>query len=341
MRRFFSGIVLLAVALLSLTSCHYKDLYEDDLADEKAVLKVPVDWSDFDKYKPSGMTVMAFPTDDQEPTTALSNDLEFAELGLPVGDYHILVFNQSTDEFGSFHFEGMDSYSTACVRANDTRSSWYKGRATDEPTIDAPEWLAAGQLEPVRVTDEMVDASDSVFVTDTVYPRDVIYTIYVHIHVKGIYNIRSARASLDGMADGYRFATGKPTTTRTTQLLEHWTLTRDKDNPSEGELSAKIQSFGLPDGHQNHPTENELRLSLLLVDDKTQKDFTFDVGDKFRRGDGENSDTIQVSKEDMDLSLDMSIETALPDVKPTEGSSGGFDATVEDWGDDIDINVGM
>lgn len=335
-------VVLIISAIAMLTSCHYKDLYDEDIDEEKAEVKVPVDWGEFFETKPTGMTVMAFPEDEHRPTVALSNDLESAEMPLSAGDYRVLVFNQSTDEFGSFHFEGMDKFSTACIKANELSSEWY-GNGMDKSIIVNPEWLAAGRLEHVSVTDEMVDSSDSIYVTDTVRPQDAIYRIYVHIHVKGIYNIRSARASLDGMADGYVFSTNKPTATRKTQLLEHWNIVQDKDNPANGVLSAKIRSFGLPDGHRNLPTENVLRLSLLLVDNKTRCDFTFEVGDKFKRGDEDEDNGIHLptaDEENLDLSL--GIETTLPDVKP-EGSSsgGGFDAKVDDWGDDIDIDVGM
>ena len=336
-------MVLMVVGFLMLTSCHYKDLYLEDIEEERAEIRVPVDWSRFFETKPTGMTVMAFPDDEQgKPTVALSNDLAYADLPLSAGYYHVLVFNQSIDEFGSFHFEGMDKYSTACVKANPLSTKWDRSR-TDEPIIRNPEWLAAGRLNHVVVTDEMVSSVDSIFVTDTVKPRDAIYTIHVRIHVKGIYNILSAQASLDGMADGFVFSTHKPTATRRTQLLEHWTFTKNKDNPANGLLSAKIKSFGLPDGHQNLPAENVLQLTLLLVDNKTKLNYTFEVGDKFQRGkEDESSGILLPTADEENLDLSLSIDSKIPDVKP-EGSSsgGGFDAKVDDWGDDIDINVGM
>ena len=335
-------MMLMVSVFLLLTSCHYKDLYPGDIEDGKAEIRVPVDWSGFFETKPTGMSVIAFPDDGQRPTVALSNDLGHADMPLSVGDYHVLVFNQSIDEFGTFHFEGMDNYATACVKANSLSTKWDESR-TDESFIRNPEWLAAGRLTHVAVTDEMVSAIDSIFVTDTVKPRDAIYTIHVCIHVKGIYNIHSAKALLDGMADGYVFSTNKPTVTRRTQLLEHWTFTQDKDNPSNGLLSAKIKSFGLPDGHKNLPAENVLRLSLLLVDNKTKLNYTFEVGDKFRRSkEGESNDIHLPTGDEKDLYLALSIDNKIPDVKPEGNSSGGgFDVKVDDWGDDIDIDVGM
>ena len=34
-------------------------------------------------------------------------------------------------------------------------------------------------------------------------------------------------------------------------------------------------------------------------------------------------------------------DITLPDVKPEGGSSGGFDATVDDWGDEVEFEVGV
>ena len=43
--------------------------------------------------------------------------------------------------------------------------------------------------------------------------------------------------------------------------------------------------------------------------------------------------------EDLKLTLNLELPEPLPDVKPEGGSAGGFDATVEDWGEEIEIEV--
>lgn len=297
------------------------------------MVEVPVDWKEYTQETPTGMTVMAFPDHGEAPVTVLSNDLELVEMSLQAGDYHVLVFNQSTNEFGSFRFEGMDSYPAACVRANELTKTWAKARVNDEPIMANPEWLAEGKLEQVKVPGQDMQAMQSMqspttLVTDTVRPHNVIYTLTVRIHLKGSYNIRSARASLSGMAEGYVFSTHKPLSTRKTQLLEEWRLVPDVGNPVNGTLSVTIRSFGLPDGHAGKPEENVLNLSLLLVDDKTKVNYTFAVGDKFHRDEGHR-----------EMTLDLDEQKPVPDVEVDEGGSGGFDATVDDWGDDVKIDV--
>ena len=39
------------------------------------------------------------------------------------------------------------------------------------------------------------------------------------------------------------------------------------------------------------------------------------------------------------LHVDVKVPKPLPEVKPSEGSSGGFDVTVKDWGKPEDIDM--
>lgn len=328
---------LIGILLLLFTSCDYKELCYDHPHYAMAKVRIPMDWSEFVEERPTGMTVVAYPEDGSTPKAMLTNDLKAAEMSLEEGQYNLLVFNQSTTEYGSFHFDGMEQYATARVLPNSFTSKWYKSRGDNDRTISEPEWLAVGKKERLQLTKDMVK-SDTTVVLDTITPLNVIYKVNVRVHVKGIYNVRSARASLSGMAEGYEFATGKPTTSTITQLLESWTLTHDEDNPSNGVLSCEITSFGLPSNHQNVPSENEFNLSLLLVDNKTQLDYTFEVGDKFVRTDLDLPVDAEV---ELSLALEARVDTPLPDVKPEHGSAGGFDAMVEEWGDEEHIDIGI
>ena len=321
-------VIILLISLSSLlSSCIYDDTDSCNFI-RTAQVRIPVDWTHFKEEQPTGMTVALYPYDLTQTYKAyLSNDLSHVDALLQQGSYHVLVYNQSTTEFGSLHFEGMENFSTAKVMANNYVSTWYKSRGDADRTAKSPEWLATGGIDSIAVTKQMVN-TDSIYSTDTISPLNIIYKVNIHVKVKGIYNIRSARASLEGMAEGYVFSTKQPTSSAITQLIEQWSLKADKDNPANGVLSATIQSFGLPFGHQGLATDNSLRLSLLLVDNKTQQDYEFEVGDKFNK-----------EEDSLNLDLDLEIDTPIPDVKPEGGSSGGFDATVEDWGDDINIDI--
>ena len=336
----FSRVLL----LLCVVSCNHDELcYHHP---HEAKVRVDADWSEFVEETPTGMTVMVYPQDGSEAVTQHTNTITHAVFSLPAGRYHSVAYNQSPSEYGSLSFRGMDKYETSEVYANPTDSHWYVSRGEEDArVVTEPEWFGTDHIEDMVVTEEMVEKTgemnlaqmqtgsrvDNSFLIGEHRPQNIIYTITVKVHVDGIYNLRSARASLSGLAEGYLLGQGKRTANKVTQLLEEWKMTVNADDPTKGTIEAKIACFGLPDGHLGKADENELVLSLLLVDNKTILDFPFTVGDKF-----------EVCEENHRmLSLELVIDTPLPDVKPEGGSDGGFSATVDDWGEEENIDVNM
>lgn len=343
---------LLSLMLLSLVACEHKDLCFHHPHD--ALVRVDVDWSQFHEETPSGMSVMVYPEDpEMQCRTVLSNEISYATMALPAGRYKTLVYNQSPTEFGSVYFRDMDQFYKAVVKGNKMSSRWYVTRAEDEIVIMQPEWIACDSQTDVVVTDEMVQATDemklqqamqtkqgrtryeSAFSISSLVPLNIISTLNVKVYVKGIYNLRSARASINGFADGCMLATRQNTTTTATHLMEKWSVTVDPADPTRGCISGSISCFGLPADHQGMAEENNFILDVLLVDNKTILQFPFQVGDAF------------VKKADMDgvhaltINLELVLDTPLPDVKPEGGSGSGFDATVDDWGPEENVDINM
>ena len=345
------GWVLL---LLFVVSCQHDELCYHHPHD--ASLRIDVDWSKFVEEVPTGMSVIVYPQGEGagQPVTQLTNTTTHAIFALPAGRYHTLVYNQSPSEYGSISFRGMDKFETAEVYANTTDSRWYVTRGDEGGrVVTEPEWFGTDYQEDMIVTPEMVEQTAQENLSQVVYsrgrvenstpiglltPLNIVYTITVRVHIEGIYNLRSARASLSGLAEGFWLGKGKTTTNKVTQLLEEWKLTIDPADPTRGTIEAKITCFGLPDGHQGLPEENELMLSLLLVDNKTKLDFPFFVGDNFEAHIEEDIHLTQ----SLALQVDITIPNRLPDVKP-EGSTGGggFEAKVEDWGEEQQIEIPM
>ncbi len=342
MRRTIKHIAL-ACSFLIMASCTHKDLcYHHP---HTAKVSFMSDWSKFEKETPTGMTVMVYPQQGSETIKHLTHDISNATLNLPVCIDHSIIFNQSESEYGSVSFRGMDSYETAEVYTNSTKSSWYKTRAEDERVVTDPEWIGTSRHEGAEVTQQMVDATGEDMLARTQQrnalgfviaehtPQNIIYTVTVTVHVKGFHNLRSARASLDGLAEGYYFGSGKYSKNSVTQLIENWQKNVDEVDPTKGTITATITCFGLPEGHTATPEENRFSLSILLVDNKTVMDYTFDVGDRFEN---DNSADVKVS---LSLDLEIEIEEPLPDVKPEGGSGSGFDATVDEWGDEENVEI--
>ena len=336
------GLVKLSLwaLLMLLVSCNHHELcYHHP---HTAQVRVNVDWTEFLEEDPTGMTVMVYPANGGKPYTSVTHTLDHASFSLSEGTYHTLVFNQSVSEFGSLEFRQVEHYAEAEVVSATQTSRWYEGRADGGRVVTQPEWIATHREEGAMVTRQMVEemrpegkyrtGDASGYVLSSLVPQNIVYTIHIRVYVKGIYNLRSARAALDGLAEGYRFALARPSEVTATYLMEEWKLTVDKDDATQGYIETDLYCFGLPDGHQGMADENCFDLSVLLVDNKTILNFPFMVGDRFERLDGSVS---------LNLQLEYELPNPLPDVKPEGGSGSGFDATVEDWGDEIEYDVNM
>ena len=365
------GYFFLALMLV-LTACTHKDFCYSH--PHVSHVRVNVDWSDFDREQPTGMTVKVFPADGGMPYTNLVHTLDHTVFNLPEGNYHVMAFNQSPSEFGSVDFSNMDSFQEARVVAGAIPSRWYKTRTVLERVVIDPEWLAMDANTDNRVTKEMVETTRNETLAQgtkrsltehlltTLTPQNVIYTVHVKMNIRGIHNLRSARAAMDGMAEGVKLSNRQPLPSKVTHLMESWKLTQDKENPIQGYITATFQCFGLPFGHQGKASENRLMMSLLLVDNKTQLHRMFQLGDLYRIdekdghiklyveldwGDGldYDPDNPEEDPEFPDKPNDPDDpdkpDDPLPEVKPEGGSGSGFDATVEDWGEEIEHDIQM
>lgn len=330
-----------------LVACEHKDFCYHHPHDAR--VRIEVDWSRFKVEQPTGMTVMVYDQEDggERLATQLTNTITHAEFLLPEGLYRSIVFNQSLSEFGSLSFRGLDNYHTAEVYAIPaTNTRWYVNRGEDTRVVTEPEWLGTSCNEDMLVTEAMVNQTteerhnaSSRALTRNSFPigshvvQNVIYIVDVTVHIKGIYNLRAARASLSGLAEGYLMGQARPNGNTVVQLLEEWSIKQDTQDPTQGSISSRIACFGLPHGHEGMPEENLFELEVLLVDNKTRMKFPFYVGDRFERNIEED---VYLS-----LSLELTLDDPLPDVKPENDSGSGFSAEVDDWGPEENIDINM
>lgn len=337
-------------------SCEHKELcYKHP---HTTAVRVDVDWSRFTRYEtPTGMTLMLYPQSSQESVvTHLTNTTSHAILELPADRYHLLLFNQSPSEFGTLTFQGLDKQETATVVAGEIKSRWYTARNDYEKVVAAPEWLGVGNYSNAEVTQQMIDAeveamlragtSNNVPTIASMTPFNVVSTLKLRLRIRGIQNLRSARAALNGMAEGFHLTTMQPTKGKATHLVEEWAMQRNATDPTTGVIEASFTCFGLPEGHQFTAEENQLSVSLLLVDNKTIKEYSFNVGDQFMVHDPAARHNNPLTRDQgaevsLEILLDLETEITLPDVQPEGGTSGGFDAEVEDWGEEEEYELSL
>lgn len=343
---------------VSLASCKHDPLcYHHP---HTARVRVNVDWHYFEKYEmPTGMTVTLFPDNGADIYKTVTGIIDHTVMDLPVGKYHVLVFNQSEPEFGSFTFRDMNSPESAVVVV-ERSTRWYT-RADRGPVAAEPEWLGVGNFSPAEVTQSMVDVQSKAlmmasradeYVIAEVVPHNILQRVIVRIHMSGINNLRSARSALTGMSEGYMLTKGSRLNSHVTYLLEEFSVTKDKNDSGRGYIEAQISCFGLPDNHSALPLDNELDLELLLVDNETVKTYNIPVGDRFTKIERKiPSKSDSGGKEyEPEIVHDLLVEVyvdangdpiVLPDVKPAGGSESGFDAVVDDWNEVIRQDIPM
>ncbi len=346
MMKRISLYLIIYTMLSALAACDRRELTYDyhPFCD----VQVEVDWSRFSEM-PTGMTVIFYPESGEKAVTHTTNSVHHTTVSLREGKYNVLLFNQSPGEFGSLGFRGLERYETAEVFAQEAASKGWYSKAETEKVAAHPERFAVATLEGFVVTEDMVDAYRKEReqgrtisrATVTLTPRDIIADGVVIVHVKGIYNMRSVRGSISGMAEHFLPSAFQTGTDEVTHLLESWKVDRDADNYANGTITTQYTSFGMPGMKLSRAGENTwknayLNISVLLVDNKTVKDYSFFVGNH-----------IELSEETGRITLNLELEKneegefpiALPDVKPEGGSGSGFNATVDDWGDDVNVEV--
>lgn len=343
-----ASLVLTLSVIIAATSCEHKELcyYHPHVAP----VRVNVDWSLFPMDEPTGMTAYAYPLheDENDIYRFISHNINYITLELEAGFFHTLVFNQSESEYGTLEFSNLEDYNTAQVRVLQTKSNWYATKAPDTKVGTEPEWLAVGTAENVEVTEEMVRIAEEEFLANrqeqmmraigrainnvaTVTPISVIKQVEFRVYCEGLYNLRSVRASVDGMAEGCILATGEVTQGSVSHTIDAWSIEEYEYDITRGELVATLGTFGIPSGHTGKPEENKFSIHLMLVDNQTTVDYDFNIGDlltEFKELDGSNGELQKVV-------VKLRLPEKLPDVKPVDGVDGGFDVDFSGWGDEI------
>ncbi len=349
MKKFLYVICLCLVTL----SCERRELTYDYSPYCEVV--VNLDWSGMNN-PPTGMSIRAYPQDGGEPIVYQSNIITSETLKLPVGVYNILVFNQIPSDFGSVNFRGLDKWNTAEVYPiPQTAKAWATTKA-DKTIVREPEDVAVATYTDVEINKESIRKSNEqykltgkrvVAQTLDLKPRIVVKRTLVRVKVDGIYNLRSTRAVLTGMSEGYNFSTQQSLSPKVSHVLEDWNIEDFAYGERYGETNTYFMSFGLPSTTTSTRAVDDwngsIYLQMLLVDNKTIIEHTADISKNTNTSEDEES------KEDIEVNIMVKIGFSddddddqipvLPDVKPEGASDSGFDATIDDWGDEEEHNV--
>ena len=131
--------------------------------------------------------------------------------------------------------------------------------------------------------------------------------------------MRSAVATIDGVASSVFLATGQVSQQTVTQRFELENPQYYPGSPFDGTMEATFNSFAF-----NTDCPHNVSIQAMLVD-----------GESTYEEDFSGLDILEDTGEDGTLVLTLEVETdKVPDVQPEGGGGSGFNPDVEDWGEE-------
>jgi len=373
--RHLSYLLLLISSISLFVSCQREPLEVYYVG--KADVVINVDWMSKFGEKPSGMTVIFAKDGDDITYTDVTNSVDQYETMLGPGDYKMLIFNHSFNEFGSIRFAQTKSFNNIYAFAQQqqrTTDFWdinvtymrepeHIGCAIDSFSILPSMTGGKPRFISYKDRNNIPTEFEGITLNETVETMETEMTI--RVRVLGIKYMGGVIGSISGMADGFLLTQAWRRSQAGYHLLDGWKVSdisyENGDTlKSVGYITTTIRTYGLPHGReldsQRNENSNMLSLCFTLVDG-TQHVFRYPVGKMIkyrtveaesRRAGEESQEAGYFAKTDVTLELDLVVDAPfydddevpnLPYAQPS--GSGAFDAEVSPWGDDEIIDVPM
>ena len=339
------------------------------------------DWLKYNTTRPEGIYVMYFKDGNTLTSGNLTHDLEGeTNEQMANGYYKQMVmtnnFTYYTDR-ENMSFYNTDDFEKmmAVSRTHDITdmNAWDGGRRYLKEPL--PIGVAIDSFEVKMDNDGLIfyeyDKDDGVDTLnqerqDTIWPMTT--TLTIRVKVRGINYLKSPSDGgvdgyISGLADGFFFSQKWRRSNVGDIKLNHWRIdgyeTSSNSRRAEGDeneykvgwIATDIQTFGLPHGrellYQRTPQSNFLKLHFTRLNDEPIE-FDYDVGKMIHYDGDDGSLDITFDQTNVSLQLDLEIDAntvgedevpTIPYTQPT--GTGAFDADVEPWGDDENVDVPM
>ena len=103
-------LLFIAAVCLALASCDATiHFYPEPAGGTASNLRLNVDWSDYGKTVPTGMTVICHHTETGEKQHTIDNNTAYVSPHLAEGRHWATVFNLTEDEYNYIRFRGLDA----------------------------------------------------------------------------------------------------------------------------------------------------------------------------------------------------------------------------------------
>ena len=330
---------ILTTCLILLSGCERNDLCYDHPHEN---LHVTVVWDslpqELQQSLPEGVRVSMYAAAQAREEQSGSDytyyrDTYGGDIMVRDGIYDFLLFNSDTE---MIQLRGMDNIHTAEAYLGARTRKPYDTRAVTDKRIYYSE---VSRANAVTRNETLIAEPDRFFATycsletvetygknvsDTIYayPRSRVLRVTLTVRVQGLEGASSCRASLSGVAQGISLATGEC-------LTETGTAIFDMEKADNSFLSKAINIFGLVSSPEGTPEEEQVQHIVQLefrMKDTSVADYEFEVSDQVDFDAIEPEIEIPIVVEKIELP-----EVVIPD------SPGGFDATLNDWGEEKEI----
>ena len=328
-------LIIIFSALLLLTSCKYKDLYEGEDAFVSEV-RLTFDWSETHDAEVKGMTALYYPSQQAgEPIRYDYPGMNGGTARMVAGSYQALAYNYDTE---TILYRNMQSLET--LEAFTRESSIEEGTHLAAMTRDfAMPRVAGTDVERVILEPDPLwgGASSSFLLQTGVKTPDVVvqpesYIRHVNITIENVPNLQYTGqfgAALSGLAPSVQLAS---------HTLDNECVTQAFPLGVEGQttLRGSVRIFG----HCPHLKEGDVHEHLLTVyailADGSKWFYTIDVTPQMH-----TPDPLPPGGGDpeADEEINIEIDEGLPIPKPIVNGSG-FQPTIDGW-QGVEIEVKM
>lgn len=299
-------------------SCHRSPYYNLDTL-QGVNLRFLFDWNGYD-YIPPGMNLVFYPIQDNNSAeddyagAPISAQLPFdgGEVSLPIGRYNVAVYNDYTY---SILYRNMEQFHTAEGYLDEYNRQPLASRSVSSRNVAEPDIFYVTQLNGLSVTAQDKDR------IITLYPELETLTLFIHVEVQGIANISMADGGIYGIAGSVMLSTGtSPDEISANRLFPLDIQTK--------ELYAQTNVFLLKNKLSCVYT---LELAFLLRNNTVSiGKYKYDITEQIRKPLLKNNG--KIPPEGIHIWIR---DIAIEDV----GTSGGFDAVVDQWGEEVNIEL--
>lgn len=311
-------IILLCLFAGLTNSCHRSPYHRLDTL--KGVnLQFLFDWNGYNDIPP-GMNLIFYPIHDNNSTeddytgVPITAQLQYdgGEVSLPAGRYNVAIYNDYTY---SILYRNMEQFHTAEGYLEEYNRQPLASRSAPSRNVAEPDIFYVAQLNELTVT-----AKDNNR-TITIYPELATLTLFVHVEAQGIVNISMADGGIYGVAGSVMLSTGtSPDEAPANRLFP-------LDIKTE-ELYTKTKVFLLKN---KLSCTYMLELAFLLRNNTiSMGKYKYDITEQIRKPLEENNG--RIPPEGIHIWIR---DIVIEDV----GASGGFDAVVDQWGEEINIEL--